>query len=237
MTVQPSHSARLADICALACAEQFRGDGEILISPMAPIPRLGAQLAQATFEPLLVLSDDAQLTYRRVFDVVWMGRRHVMMGASQIDQFGNQNISAIGDYAKPKVMLLGVRGAPGNTINHTTSYWVAKHSSRVLVPKVSVVSGIGTDKARKLGDSARFFDLRAVVTNLGVFDFASEDGRMRARSLHPGVTAAQVQQNTGFEVHLDAAVPTTAVPDAAQFAVLNQLDPDGARYRWVPDLE
>ena len=50
------------------------------------------------------------MPYRAVFDTLWWGRRHVLMGASQIDRYGNQNIAAIGDWAKPKAMLLGVRG-------------------------------------------------------------------------------------------------------------------------------
>ena len=53
------------------------------------------------------------MPYRSVFDVVWSGRRHIMMMASQIDRSGNQNISAIGPHDKPKVQLVGVRGAPG----------------------------------------------------------------------------------------------------------------------------
>ena len=66
-----------------------------------------------------------------------------MMGASQLDRYGNQNISCIGDWARPKSQLLGVRGAPGNTINHPTSYWVPRHSPRVFVERVDMVSGIG----------------------------------------------------------------------------------------------
>ena len=66
-----------------------------------------------------------------MFDVVWSGRRHVMMGATQVDVWGNQNIGALGaDPHQPKVQLLGFRGAPGNTINDTTSYWVPNHSPR-----------------------------------------------------------------------------------------------------------
>lgn len=230
-----SSATRLADVCVVACAELFRGDGELLASPMAPIPRLGARLAQATFEPFLVLSDDLQLPYRRVFDVVWAGRRHVFMGASQLDRFGNQNISCIGPHERPTVMLLGVRGAPGNTINHATSYWVQRHSTRVFVPRVSMVSGIGTDKAAQLGAGGRFFDLRAVVTNLGVFDFATPSGSMRARSLHPGVSVARVREATGFGVEVAADVDVTAAPTAAQHELLRSLDPQGERYRWLPD--
>ena len=68
-----------------------------------------------------------------MFDWVWSGKRHVMMGATQVDRYGNQNIAAIGDYAKPKAQLLGFRGAPGNTINDTTSYWVPNHCPKVFV--------------------------------------------------------------------------------------------------------
>ena len=75
------------------------------------------------------------MPFRTVFDTLWAGRRHVMMGASQIDQCGNQNIACIGPWAKPKAQLLGVRGAPGNTVNHPTSYWVPNHSPRVFVTR------------------------------------------------------------------------------------------------------
>ncbi len=47
----------LAEICVVACAEAWRGDGAILASPMGLIPVLGARLAQLTFEPDLLLTD------------------------------------------------------------------------------------------------------------------------------------------------------------------------------------
>ena len=64
------------------------------------------------------------LSYRGVFDLVWRGRRHIMMGPSQIDRYGNANISCIGDFAKPKVQLLGVQGPPAtpSTIPSATGY-------------------------------------------------------------------------------------------------------------------
>ena len=93
-----------------------------------------------------------------------------MMGATQIDQYGNQNISAIGDWARPTRQLLGVRGAPGNTVNNPTSYWVPRHSTRVFVNKVDVVSGVGYDRVRQAPASAgRYHELRLVITDLAVW--------------------------------------------------------------------
>ncbi len=223
------------EVCITACAEAFRGDGEILVSPMGAVPVAAARLARATFAPDLLLSDgvatlvdangDAEgwMPYRRVFDVVWSGRRHVMMGASQIDRFGNQNIACIGDHARPKVMLLGVRGAPGNTICHPTSYWVPRHGPRVFVERVDVVCGVGYDRAAELGEAARFHEIRRVVSDLAVLDFASADHSMRLASVHPGVTVEEVVAATGFPLVVPDEVPTTRTPTAAELALLREL--------------
>ena len=221
------------DHIAVAVAEAFRGDGAILASPMGPMPALGARLARATFEPELLLSDgEATLVdldgapvgwmpYRRVFDVVWGGRRHVMMGASQLDQRGNQNISALGPWARPKVQLLGVRGAPGNTVCHPTSYFIDRHSTRVFVPRVDMVCGVGTDRGA--------FEIRRVVSDLGVFDFSGPGGTMHLVSVHPGVDVEDVFKNTGFDVHVDDVVHTRGpTPEEAEW--LDRLDP-GRRVR------
>jgi acyl CoA:acetate/3-ketoacid CoA transferase beta subunit len=237
----------LAEICVVACAEAWRGDGAMLASPMGTIPTLGARLAQLTFEPDLLLTDgeatllapagdgervtEGWLPFREVFTMLAAGKRHVMMGAAQIDQFGNQNISCIGTWARPKAQLLGVRGAPGNTVNHPVSYWVPKHSRRVFVDRVDMVSGVGYDRAAGLrGRTAGFHELRCVVTNLAVLDFAGHDHSMRLRSLHPGVSVSEVAEATGFLLAAPYRVPVTRLPTAAELALIReQLDPDSRR--------
>jgi acyl CoA:acetate/3-ketoacid CoA transferase beta subunit len=236
-----------AEICAIACAEAFRGDGEILASPMALVPALGARLARETFEPDLLLSDgeatfvagpwalgakpptttEAWIPYRSIFDLVWNGHRHVMMGASQIDRHGNQNISCIGPFAQPKNQLLGVRGAPGNTVSHPTSYWVPNHSTRVFVEKVDMVSGVGTDRGVDV-------PLRRVISNLGVFDLGGPDRTMRLVSVHPGVTVEEVQEATGFELHTDDVVESRLPTDEELRLIREVLDPKNLRDKEVP---
>ena len=114
------------------------------------------------------------------------------MGANQVDQHGNQNISAFGPLQQPKRQMFGVRGAPGNAINHATSYWVGNHSKRVFCETVDVICGIGWDNVDTDNPAFRFANTYRVVSNLGVFDFGGPDRTMRALSLHPGVAADEV---------------------------------------------
>ena len=160
------------------------------------------------------------------------GTRHVVMGANQLDRYGNQNISCIGDHDRPKRQMFGARGAPGNTINHRTSYWVARHAPRVFVEHVDFVSGVGYDRA-----VGPYHDLFRVVTNLAVLDFAGPDHAMRIASVHPGVSVEQVQAETGFPLAVDADVPTTREPTDEELKLLREvLDPKGIREKEVPDL-
>jgi acyl CoA:acetate/3-ketoacid CoA transferase beta subunit len=254
-----------SDVCAVAIAEAFRGDGERLCNPIGNLPLIGGRLAAATFEPHMALTDGfytlldnvppvglaeperlAQRVigqwnpYREMFGLLWHGRRHVMMGATQVDRFGNQNIAAIGDWHQPRSQLLGFRGAPGNTINHTTSYWVPNHSPKVFVPAVDVVCGIGYDRAARLGPVvARFHEVRRVVSNLGVFDFEAPgpDGvpTMRVRSVHPGVSVAEVVEATGFDLVVPDDVGESRGPTDDEAEELERLDPQGLRHAEVPE--
>ncbi|GKQ38134.1 CoA-transferase subunit beta [Streptomyces sp. A012304] len=231
-----------AEYCVIACAEVWRGAGEILASPMGLIPSLGARLARLTFAPELLLTDgealivgpdgtvEGWLPYRQHLTLVTGGRRHVMMGAGQLDRYGNQNISCVGDWARPARQLLGVRGAPVNTLNNTTSYWVPKHSRRVFVERVDMVCGVGYDRA---GD-APFHRLARVVTDLGVLDFATPDHSMRLAGLHPGVTVEEVREATGFEPVVPDEVPATREPTVEELRLIREvLDPGDARAREV----
>ncbi|MFG2093355.1 CoA-transferase subunit beta [Streptomyces sp. NPDC048612] len=239
-----------AEYCVIACAEAWRDNGEVLASPMGLIPSIGARLAKRTFSPDLLLTDgeamlvgldgaaEGWLPYRRHLTMVTGGRRHVMMGASQLDRFGNQNISCIGDWHRPARQLLGVRGAPVNTLNNPVSYWVPKHSRRVFVEKVDMISGVGYDSAAAAGPSAtRYHRIPRVVSHLGVLDFATPDRTMRLASVHPGVTAAEVQAATGFPLVLPDEVPCTREPTATELRLIRTvIDPDGRRDREVPPV-
>ncbi|MFE4454295.1 CoA-transferase subunit beta [Streptomyces sp. NPDC056796] len=247
-------TATRAEYCVVACAEAWREAGEVLAAPMGTVPTIGARLAKLTFSPDLLLTDgealimadvpavgaraqvvEGWLPYRQHLAMVTSGRRHVMMGASQIDRFGNQNISCVGDWDRPRRQLLGVRGAPVNTLNNPTSYWVPRHSARVFVEKVDMICGVGYDSVAAAGPSAaRYHRVPEVISDLGVFDFATPDHSMRLRSVHPGVTVEHVAAATGFALAVPEEVPFTREPTAAELRLIREvIDPAGARDREV----
>ncbi len=246
-----SDTPTLDEVCVVALAEAFRGDGEVLCNPMGPVPVIAGRLARATFEPDLMLTDtiayaiegelaigadasdavvECYMPFRSVFDQVWAGTRHVVMGASQIDRYGNQNFAAIGPYHKPKAQLLGMRGAPGNVINHATTYW-GPNQARTFSESVDVISGPGYDTVAALPEvSRRFHEIRRVVTELGAYDFETPDGSMRIRSLHPGVTVDQAQEASAFELAVTGDVPESRRPTDQELRLIREvLDPNGVR--------
>lgn len=243
----------LAELMITAASDAWRDDGEILASGIGVIPRLGASLAKLTHTPELLMTDSeaflveepiplgprgdfeprysGYMGFERVFECVWGGRRHAMIGPTQIDRFGQSNLSVIGSYEKPKAAMLGVRGLPGNSINHANSMLVPNHSTRAFVAgEVDMVSGVGYNRARwGEGMKADFVDLRRIITDLCVMDFGGPDHAVRVISLHPGVTFEQVQAATGFPLLAIANLAETRAPSQDELAIIRRLDPHDMR--------
>lgn len=243
----------LAELMIVAASEAWRGDGEVLASGIGVIPRLGASLAKLTYAPELLMTDSecflveepiplgprgdyvpkysGYMSFERVFECVWGGRRHAMIGPTQIDRFGQTNLSVVGDYRKPKAAILGVRGLPGNSINHINSFFVPNHNTRVFVAgEVDMVSGVGFNPARwEPGMRQDFMDIRRIVTDLCVLDFEGPEHAIRVRSLHPGVSFDEVQEKTGFPLLKAPELGETPHPTAAQLEIIRRLDPHDLR--------
>lgn len=254
-------SYSLAELMICAAAESWNGDGEVLATGIGLLPRLAASLAMKTSNPDMMMTDseswmlaepnpvsgrqpgqaqanETWMGFSRIFDNVWSGKRHAMVGPTQIDRFGQANISCIGGtYDKPKVQMLGARGFPGNSICHANSFFVPSHNSRVFVEgECDFVGTIGYNPERlpkgyKLDD----IDIRRVITDLCVMDFGGPNHQLRVLTLHPGITLDQVKENTGFELAIADNVGTTAAPTEAQLAIIADLDPANLRSKQLKD--
>jgi len=256
-----SNDYSLAELCICAASQAFASDGEVLATGIGVIPRLAASLAMKTTNPDLMMTDseafmlaepnpigergadfvqrnESWMGFSRIFDNVWSGKRHAMLGPTQVDRFGQSNTSALGgSYEQPKVMMLGARGFPGNSISRANSFFVPAHSDRVFIDgECDFVSSIGYNPERlPKGHALADIDIRLIVTNLCVMDFGGPDHQVRLVSLHPGVSQQQVLDNTGFPLHVPAEVPVTAAPTPEQLAIIATMDPHNARAMQIKD--
>src|SRR3974390_2231860 len=218
-----------AELLTILSARQL-ADGQVVFAGVG-IPLLAATLAQRLHAPGLTIlfeggtigafvepgklppSTNEQRCTRRAnmvlssTDVLLLLQRGYVdvgfMGGAQIDQYGNLNSSFIGEPGRLATRLPGTGG--GNDIASLTQMIVAmKHEKRRFVDRVDFITSPGFLSG---GDSRREAGLIAggmyrVVTDLGVLGFEEHSKRMEMQALHPGVTADEVQANTGFELLL-----------------------------------
>jgi len=148
----------------------------------------------------------------------------------QADQYGNINISVVGDYEKPLLRGPGGAGAPEVVKMHRKMIgYFPNHSKRTLVPKVDFVTGTRW----KISNEARIkAGLRPgplkYITNLAILTKDEEDKLFKIESVHPGVSVDQVIENTGFELMVPKDVPETEKPTKEQIRLLREeVDPYG----------
>ena len=107
----------------------------------------------------------------------------------QADQYGNINISVVGDYQKPMLRGPGGAGAPEVVKMHRKMLgYFPNHTKRTLVPKVDFITGtrwrIGREARTKAG--LRPGPIK-YITNLAILTKEEENVPFRIESVHPGV--------------------------------------------------
>ncbi len=164
-------------------------------------------------------------------------RRVFFIGGIQVDCYGNTNLIGIGsDPRRLRFRGPGSVGTPTLT-SHVGRYYIVlnSHTPRTLVPKCDYLSTVGwgsggADARSRLGLPGG--GPKYCVTPLCVMDFTEDDKRMRLRSLHPGVTLAEVEAATGFPLIIPATIAATAPPTAEELHILRtRVDREGSLRR------
>ena len=236
-----------------AAAREIR-DGEVVFVGMR-LPLLAFCLARSTHAPAAigvfengVVRDDPPLDFLvtmsdgpNVTGALWCGEmREVMgllqagrvalgfIGGAQIDRFGNLNTSYVGA-AGGGMRLPGSGGGADIACLARRHVVIMAHERRRFVARVDHVTspghGEGGDWRQRVGLPGG--GPAAVITTLGVFDFDPVSREMRLRHVHPGVTPAEVQAQTGWSLRLAPDLAETEPPGAGELAVIRRFDPRG----------
>ena len=163
------------------------------------------------------------------FSIVGHRKFHsvAFLGAAQIDRYGNLNSTCLGDYEKPRVRFPGSGGACDAASLASAFIVFMQHGRRKFVEKLDYLTSPGWLEG---GESRHEAGFRrggplAVVTDLCVLKFAETTHEMYLAERYPGVTDAQVAENTGFALDVSRAVDA-APPTAEELRILrDEVDP------------
>jgi glutaconate CoA-transferase, subunit B len=153
---------------------------------------------------------DATVSVPEMFNY-WIqpGRIQVaFLGAAQVDRHANLNSTVIGDYAHPKTRLPGAGGAPEIATGCEEVVVIAPHSPRTFVPELDFLTTTGARTTQ-------------VITDLGVLE--PRDGELTLTAVHPGVTADQAREATGWDLRVAEEVATTPEPTDEELGALKEL--------------
>jgi glutaconate CoA-transferase subunit B len=151
------------------------------------------------------------------------------MGGAQIDRFSNINATVIGDYTHPKVRLPGSGGSMEIAAWANRCYLLTPHSKRRFPAKLDFRTSAGflSGREERQAMKLRGAGMLAVVTDLGIME-PDESGELVLTALHPGATAEQARENTGWELKVAKQLRTTLPPSAEELRILREdLDPQG----------
>lgn len=147
------------------------------------------------------------------------------LGGAQVDRFGNLNSTVIGPYGKPKVRLPGSGGASEIATGCRQIFIIMRQGPRSFVKQLDFLTSLGHGRTgrerRQLGIHTEGPTL--LVSDLCVFRPEKDTHELVVTSLHPGITRAQVQEMTAWEVRFAADVDETAPPTTGELEVLRDL--------------
>ncbi|MFW6103180.1 MAG: CoA-transferase [Chloroflexota bacterium] len=151
--------------------------------------------------------------------------------AAQVDKYGNCNTVAIGDYARPKVRLVGPINQPGHFSLFGREIIIMPQERRNFVDRVDFISGAGYLDGPGSRERSGLYRGGPVMilTDKAVFRFADESKFATLASVHPGHTVDDVTAETGFtHDYVPSHVPETPAPSAEELRLIREdIDPRG----------
>jgi glutaconate CoA-transferase subunit B len=218
----------------LACnlAKRTHAPNLVMIYEAGVIGAEPARLPLSIGDPTLV---SGALSVVSMYDIftLYLQRGNVdvgFLGGAQIDRFGNINATIVGtDYAHPKVRLPGSGGSQEIAAWANRCYIMTPHQKRRFPEKVDFLTSAGFLEG---GQDRERMHLRgkgpvAVVTDIGIME-PDNTGELVLTALHPGKTAQDAIDNTGWTLKIaDKLSETEGVHDNELRILREELDPTG----------
>ena len=248
MTVEYKNSELMA-----VCVARGLKDGDIVLVGVG-LPYVGAVLAQCSHAPNLYTLAELGCFQAMPVDTSvgpadprsWYGATRFsgfmdtvgfivhggrcdagMLGAAEIDQYGNMNSTQV--YVNGNVKHInGSGGANDTASNAKKTIAVQKHEKRKLRTEIDYITSPGHLKGgnSKAEIGIKGGGLALLVTDKAVFQPEEGTNRMILKSVHPGVDREKLKDETGFEIDV-TGVPETPIPTTEEIRLIREVvDPN-----------
>lgn len=150
-----------------------------------------------------------------------------ILGAAQIDLYGNLNTTAIGDYHRPKIRFSGSGG--GCDVASFVPRCIAfmQHEKRKFVKKLDYLTSPGQLNGSGSREAAglRPGGVNVVITNKAVMRISQDSGEMYLDCFYPGVTPEDILENMQFTVDTTKSVEAIPPTERELMTLREKCDP------------
>jgi glutaconate CoA-transferase subunit B len=251
----------LGDLMTVAAAREVR-DNEVVFAGTG-MPMIAIMLAQRTHAPRLKLIFEAGTLDGRprelptsvgdprcevgasvasgLYEAFSIAQRGYVdlgfLGGAEVDEYGNVNTTAIGDYLNPLLRLTGSGGNPDINSFAKRTVYIMVHEKRRFPKSVSYITSPGWRvknwpsgewvHRRELYGAAFRGGPSAVISTAGVFRFDEETGRMYLDTYHPGMSPERIREMCEFDLDISRVRGETVPPTYEEIHLIHDLlDPD-----------
>jgi glutaconate CoA-transferase subunit B len=215
------------ELLAVFIAREMRDFETCACGAQSFIPAAGMLLASELYTPNIEIVIRGSRDYNPFVnprDFHYLAQQGKMdlffLGGIEIDKHANFNLHVIGDRDAPEVLM------PGQYGTGLLYYAVPRiimfrtvHTKRIFVERVQYISGAGTSPE---GLRRRTRDVK-ILTPMAWLKLNQETRVVELESVHPGHTAEEVQDNTGFDLNIEEPVPATPAPTEDELHVLRAV--------------
>ena len=151
--------------------------------------------------------------------------KHVLgiLGAAQVDRFGNLNSTVIGDYQNPKTRFSGSGGGCDMASFVPRSIIFMQHEKRKFVNKLDYLTSPGYLDGPNGREKAGLppGGPKMVITNMGVMHFDETSKEMYLAGYYPGITPEMILERMEFSVDTSRATEVSP-PTSEELTLLRE---------------
>lgn len=150
-----------------------------------------------------------------------------ILGAAQIDKFGNLNSTVIGEYTTPKIRFSGSGGGCDVASFVPRSLIFMQHEKRKFVKKLDYLTSPGyldgPDGRKNAGLPPGGPSM--VITNMGTLGFDDTTREMYLKGYYPGISPREILDKMEFSVDVTRAVELTPPTREELHLLREECDP------------